>query len=268
MATQIQRRLQQFRLRHATVDHHCPQSDFPGTEQSELLGLRRRHARRAVTISCRRLHARAIDAMLGGAAGGTGRRGEGGGDPRPRPAAAERAGIIVPWWTARFERRGLVAAPLVAKPDGPPANRRRLRSVVGAMIRYLGKRILLLVPTLFGIIAINFAVVQLAPGGPVQTVIAQDEAPVNSGCAKAAAGTRRQPVSRRAGAWTLRRMVTRLKNPVRLRQAAAHPLPADAARLSHAWTSATSFFQSQSSVLSLVCATPARFLFHWACGRR
>ncbi len=41
------------------------------------------------------------------------------------------------------------------------------------MIRYLAKRIALLVPTLFGIIAINFAVVQLAPGGPVQTVIAQ-----------------------------------------------------------------------------------------------
>ncbi len=41
------------------------------------------------------------------------------------------------------------------------------------MIRYLARRIALLVPTLFGIIAINFAVVQLAPGGPVQTVIAQ-----------------------------------------------------------------------------------------------
>ena len=41
---------------------------------------------------------------------------------------------------------------------------------------YLVKRILLLVPTLFGIIVINFAVVQVAPGGPVQTVIAQIKA--------------------------------------------------------------------------------------------
>ncbi len=41
------------------------------------------------------------------------------------------------------------------------------------MIRYLAKRILLIVPTLFGIIAINFAVVQLAPGGPVDTAIAK-----------------------------------------------------------------------------------------------
>jgi microcin C transport system permease protein len=41
------------------------------------------------------------------------------------------------------------------------------------MIRYLAKRLLLIIPTLFGIIAINFAVVQLAPGGPVETVIAK-----------------------------------------------------------------------------------------------
>jgi microcin C transport system permease protein len=41
--------------------------------------------------------------------------------------------------------------------------------MVGEMIRYLAKRLLLVVPTLFGIIAINFAVVQFAPGGPVET---------------------------------------------------------------------------------------------------
>ncbi len=39
------------------------------------------------------------------------------------------------------------------------------------MIKYLGKRLLLVIPTLFGIIAINFAVVQFAPGGPVETAI-------------------------------------------------------------------------------------------------
>jgi microcin C transport system permease protein len=41
------------------------------------------------------------------------------------------------------------------------------------MIRYLAKRLLLVVPTLFGIIAINFFVVQFAPGGPVQTEMAR-----------------------------------------------------------------------------------------------
>ncbi len=41
------------------------------------------------------------------------------------------------------------------------------------MAAYLLRRILLLVPTLFGIIAINFAVVQFAPGGPVEQMIAE-----------------------------------------------------------------------------------------------
>jgi microcin C transport system permease protein len=38
---------------------------------------------------------------------------------------------------------------------------------------YLLRRLLLLVPTLFGIIAINFAVVQFAPGGPVEQAMAE-----------------------------------------------------------------------------------------------
>ncbi len=37
---------------------------------------------------------------------------------------------------------------------------------------YLLRRLLLLVPTLIGIVAINFAVVQLAPGGPVEQALA------------------------------------------------------------------------------------------------
>jgi microcin C transport system permease protein len=41
------------------------------------------------------------------------------------------------------------------------------------MAGYLLRRLLLIVPTLFGIIAINFFVVQLAPGGPVEQAIAQ-----------------------------------------------------------------------------------------------
>ena len=41
------------------------------------------------------------------------------------------------------------------------------------MAAYLFRRLLLVVPTLFGIIAINFAVIQLAPGGPVDQMIAE-----------------------------------------------------------------------------------------------
>ncbi|WP_018632351.1 microcin C ABC transporter permease YejB [Neomegalonema perideroedes] len=38
---------------------------------------------------------------------------------------------------------------------------------------YILRRLLLMIPTLFGILAINFAVIQFAPGGPVEQVIAE-----------------------------------------------------------------------------------------------
>ena len=36
------------------------------------------------------------------------------------------------------------------------------------MWAYIVRRLLLIVPTLFGIMLINFAIVQFAPGGPVE----------------------------------------------------------------------------------------------------
>ena len=41
------------------------------------------------------------------------------------------------------------------------------------MIAYIIRRLLLMVPTLFGIMLVSFVVVQFAPGGPVERVIAQ-----------------------------------------------------------------------------------------------
>src|SRR5215510_7455066 len=41
------------------------------------------------------------------------------------------------------------------------------------MVSYLLKRVLLIIPTMFGIMLISFAIVQFAPGGPVERVIAQ-----------------------------------------------------------------------------------------------
>ncbi len=38
---------------------------------------------------------------------------------------------------------------------------------------YIARRLLLVIPTLFGIIAINFVIVQFAPGGPVEQMIAE-----------------------------------------------------------------------------------------------
>ncbi|HEX8665437.1 MAG TPA: microcin C ABC transporter permease YejB [Beijerinckiaceae bacterium] len=41
------------------------------------------------------------------------------------------------------------------------------------MIAYIARRVLLMIPTLFGIMALSFIVVQFAPGGPVERIIAQ-----------------------------------------------------------------------------------------------
>ena len=41
------------------------------------------------------------------------------------------------------------------------------------MSAYIFRRLLLMIPTLFGIMAINFAIVQAAPGGPVERLIAR-----------------------------------------------------------------------------------------------
>src|SRR5919204_3884464 len=41
------------------------------------------------------------------------------------------------------------------------------------MTAYIARRILFMIPTIFGIMLINFLVVQFAPGGPVERVIAQ-----------------------------------------------------------------------------------------------
>jgi microcin C transport system permease protein len=41
------------------------------------------------------------------------------------------------------------------------------------MLAYILRRLLLIIPTLFGIIVVNFIIVQAAPGGPVERMIAQ-----------------------------------------------------------------------------------------------
>jgi microcin C transport system permease protein len=41
------------------------------------------------------------------------------------------------------------------------------------MLAYLLKRLLLIIPTLFGIMLISFTIIQFAPGGPVERIIAQ-----------------------------------------------------------------------------------------------
>ena len=43
------------------------------------------------------------------------------------------------------------------------------------MLAYIIRRLLLIIPTLFGIMVINFIIVQFAPGGPVEQMIAELE---------------------------------------------------------------------------------------------
>ena len=43
------------------------------------------------------------------------------------------------------------------------------------MLAYIIRRLLLIVPTLFGIMVLNFAIIQAAPGGPVEQLIAEIE---------------------------------------------------------------------------------------------
>ena len=60
---------------------------------------------------------------------------------------------------------------------------------------YILKRILLMIPTLFGVMLITFVVTQFVPGGPVEKLIAEMEGHGARG--EAAAGGDRFPVSRR-----------------------------------------------------------------------
>ena len=41
------------------------------------------------------------------------------------------------------------------------------------MAAYILKRLLLIIPTMFGIMLISFTIIQFAPGGPIEQVIAQ-----------------------------------------------------------------------------------------------
>src|SRR5262245_31527082 len=52
------------------------------------------------------------------------------------------------------------------RPDGCEIGREQ-------MAAYILRRILLMIPTMFGIMVVCFVVVQFAPGGPVERVIAQ-----------------------------------------------------------------------------------------------
>lgn len=56
------------------------------------------------------------------------------------------------------------------------------------MIGYILRRLLLMIPTLFGILLINFAIIQAAPGGPVEQMVAKITNPGAGGAGERMAG--------------------------------------------------------------------------------
>jgi len=65
------------------------------------------------------------------------------------------------------------------------------------MLAYLARRLLLMIPTLFGVMLVSFAIVQFVPGGPVERAIAQLQGNAQSSTAGFGGGA--QAVSERGG---------------------------------------------------------------------
>ena len=57
------------------------------------------------------------------------------------------------------------------------------------MSAYIARRILLMIPTLLGILFVSFVVVQFAPGGPVERVIAQLSGADTGGTSRVSGGS-------------------------------------------------------------------------------
>ena len=192
---QYQVRIGRLRLRHDGGGHRP--EPLARQRAARLLHLRPRQRPRQPE---RRRHLR----PGGGRAGGDGRRragprGAGGPHPRAGPRAAV-AQLHDPAMAQPHLPRRLLgqvrpagaqpALPLGARLAGgssagararwsrasatrAAARRRRRGSPAPPMGAYLLRRLLLVVPTLLGIILINFAVVQFAPGGPVEQMLAE-----------------------------------------------------------------------------------------------
>ncbi len=57
------------------------------------------------------------------------------------------------------------------------------------MAAYIARRLLLMIPTLFGILLVSFVIVQFAPGGPVERIIAQLQGVDSSSAARLGGGS-------------------------------------------------------------------------------
>ena len=69
------------------------------------------------------------------------------------------------------------------------------------MAAYIARRLLLMIPTILGILLISFVIVQFAPGGPVERVLAQLQGLDQSTSGRSGAGA---PPVETLQAWDLR----------------------------------------------------------------
>ena len=72
------------------------------------------------------------------------------------------------------------------------------------MASYILKRLLLMIPTLFGVLLLTFAMVQFVPGGPVEQMVAQLQGRDSGG--ESAAATDRKSTRLNSSHSTLSRM--------------------------------------------------------------
>ena len=107
------------------------------------------------------------------------------------------------------------------------------------MLAYIVRRLLLIIPTLFGIMVVNFFIIQAAPGGPVEQLIAQIE-----GTAVGRDRARQRRLRRRAGS---RRRARRAASDGRPATAARRGFDPSSSRSSSSCTASTSRRTSASS---------------------
>ena len=68
------------------------------------------------------------------------------------------------------------------------------------MLAYIVRRLLLIIPTLFGVMVLNFVIINVAPGGPIEQVIAQLQGTAVGATARfAGGGSETQGTPRRPG---------------------------------------------------------------------
>ena len=64
------------------------------------------------------------------------------------------------------------------------------------MVAYILRRLLLMIPTLLGIMVINFVIIQVAPGGPVEQMIAEIQGTASSATDRISGGSAASQLAR------------------------------------------------------------------------